>query len=447
MMSRLANGHVPRGLRTPNGTMAIMVSASRPSEAPRYNAGAFEAAKPSTPASDRSAARTDIALLVSTLFLPRFTLAYGHTFLQLDLLSFGLILLYQFFNGKIIIQYDRFLWFIGLGMAATFSLLLNFNSGLLTGYAMFTCFYFLFVFSRSSTRDQYRRTLHAFQFLVALLSAIGVVQFAAQFVVDGSKLYNFYGIIPDFLFSDYAVGMHDPRLSTNGGKFIQATGLFLPEPSALGQMTALGILIESLEFRRRRYLLVMAVGFLLAYSGTGLMLLFLFLPLAGLRRKETTMSALFVVILIVGLVVTGIIDLSTFSSRVDEFEKPGSSAFLRFVLPFWEAAKDFESGNLQALLLGHGPGTLKTTYKASWYGETDANWLKMLYEYGLIGSFIFYCFLGSCVRGSRCPGVVIAAIIFTYLFLQSNLLLAIPLFALNGTEFRRGHLPGSAPKS
>ncbi len=125
---------------------------------------------------------------------------------------------------------------------------------------------------------------------------------------------------------------------------IKSNGIFLAEPSILSQITALGILIEVLEFRRPRYLVVMALGFLVAYSGTGLMLLLLFLPLAGLRHGRAGLSALFVVMFVLGLFATGIIDLSAFTSRVGEFEDTGSSGFERFVAPFWLAAKQFDTG-------------------------------------------------------------------------------------------------------
>jgi hypothetical protein len=48
--------------------------------------------------SDKSATRVDIALLVSALFLQRFTLPFGATFLALDLVAIGLILSYQFLS-------------------------------------------------------------------------------------------------------------------------------------------------------------------------------------------------------------------------------------------------------------------------------------------------------------------------------------------------------------
>src|SRR6266446_5116906 len=140
--------------------------------------------RPTYKSDNKSATRVDIALLVSALFLLRFSLPFGATLLHLDLVAIGLILLYQFVSGKLLIQYDRLLWFLAIWLAATCSLLLNFSSTMLTGYSLFILFYSLFTLSRPSTLDQYKRTLQAFQFVVMLLSCIGVAQFFAQFVAD-----------------------------------------------------------------------------------------------------------------------------------------------------------------------------------------------------------------------------------------------------------------------
>ena len=147
---------------------------------------------------------------------------------------------------------------------------------------------------------------------------------------------------------------------------------------------------------------------------------------------------LLVIMFVLALFATGIIDLSAFTSRVGEFDESRSSAFVRFVSPFWLAAKQFDTAPLQALLLGSGPGTAKT------FGDTInghgslATWFKLFYEYGIVGSFIFFCFLASCLRRSRCPGLVVAAILFAYVFLQGFMTIAIPLCTLSGPEPRRG---------
>jgi hypothetical protein len=181
----------------------------------------------------------------------------------------------------------------------------------------------------------------------------------------------------------------------------------------------------------------MALGFLVAYSGTGSMLLLLFLPLAGLRHSKAGLSALLVVMFALGLFATGIVDLSVFTSRAGEWEDPRTSGFSRFVSPFWLAAKHFDTSSLQAVLLGSGPGSAKNFGDVQYGNGQVATWLKIFYEYGIIGSFVFSCFLASCLRRSRCPGLVVAAIIFAYVFLLGMMTITIALCTLSGPEPRR----------
>jgi hypothetical protein len=385
---------------------------------------------------DKPATLVDAAVLACVLFLQRFSLPFAGRTLGLGIVPMVLILYHQFLSGKLVIQYDRLLWFLAFTLASTCSLLLNFESTMLTAYSQFMVGFSLFTLSRPSTPDQYKRALQAFQYFVMLLSCLGVAQFVAQFVVDGKELIRFYGLVPDFLLDparDQATSAIGPR---NFGGIIKSNGIFLEEPSIFSQITAIGILVEVLEFRRLRYLVAMVVGFLVAYSGTGLALLLLFLPLAGLRYGRAGLAALFVVIFMLGLFATGIIHLSEFTSRVDEFQNTGSSAFVRFVAPFWQTGKLFHTASLEALLVGSGPGTVGTAGDL-WYSTAVVNWFKLLYEYGIIGSLIFYCFLASCFRRSRCPGLVIAVLIFNYLFEQGEFSIAIVLCTLNGPELRR----------
>src|SRR5215472_14593321 len=65
----------------------------------------------------------DAILLGSALFLQRFSLPYGNTFLLLDLVPVALVLLYQFAAGHLFIQYDRLWWYLAVVAAATTALL------------------------------------------------------------------------------------------------------------------------------------------------------------------------------------------------------------------------------------------------------------------------------------------------------------------------------------
>jgi hypothetical protein len=395
----------------------------------------------------KSEARVDIALLASALFLQRFSLPFGKTYLALDFVPVVLILSYQFLSGKLVLQYDRFYWFLAVGLVAACSLYLNFKSTMLTSFGLFMLLYSLPILIRPSTPDQYERTLQSFQFLVILLSCLAVLQFAAQFVVDGRKLIMFYGIIPDFLLGAFnAGGMNTIHPIEGAPNLLKSNGLFLAEPSNLSQVVALGILIEILEFRRPKYLVAMVPGFLLAYSGTGLMILLVFLPLAGISQGKAGLSVLLVAVFALGLFATGIVDFSVFHSRTAEFQETHASGFERFVSPLWLTGKFFETGPLRALLFGSGSGTVKY-FTDTWYGGFAESWFKLLYEYGVIGLFIFLCFLAVCVSKSRCPGLVLAALLSTYIFIEGFLstwfvTIVIVLCTLHGPELRRSRLVG-----
>jgi hypothetical protein len=374
---------------------------------------------PGTRANRISDAGADLALLICVLFLGRFTLTFGHSLMELNIVPIVLIFAHQFISGRLLILKERLLWLLSVAFVVTCSLLLNFASTMLPSYCLFIVTYTFFTLNRPSTVDRYQSTLRAFQLLMAILSVFAIGQFAAQFVVDGRKLIEFYGIFPEFLFTER---FHTIIPITPGSPFIKSNGIFLSEPSGLSQLAALAILIEVLEFRRPLYLLLFALALLLSYSGTGLLLFFGFVPLAAIRYREARVPVLLVIAVVVCLVAIGAIDLSAFTSRVAEFDDTQASGFERFISPFWLAKEFLNTAPLRVLLVGNGPGTADAFARDHWYGGFASTWIKLLYEYGLIGGFIFMCFLASCLRKSRCPTLLLSAILFGYAFLGGLLL-------------------------
>jgi hypothetical protein len=214
-------------------------------------------------------------------------------------------------------------------------------------------------------------------------------------------------------------------------------------------MTALGILIEIVEFFRTRYLICFACGFLLSYSGTGVALLALFLPMTGLYHRKSLVYGLVFVVFAAVLVITGVVDISVFLARLGEFQDPRGSGFERFVGPFWLAADYLNWASIRAMLLGNGPGTTGAfaSQDRYWYsGGFTGTWIKLLYEYGFIGSFLFISFFAACFRRTLCPPIIMGAIIVTYVFLGGNILntpyltLMIVLLTLSWPDLRSGRV-------
>jgi hypothetical protein len=363
-----------------------------------------------------------VVLLACVFFLQRFTWPLGQTELSFSLPAVTLVLLYQFLAGRAVISYDRLAWFLALSAVATCSLLANFGPAKLTSYGEFIVLYSFFLLRRSSAGARPGDPLQAFQLLALLFATIGIAQFLAQFFISGRELTRFYGIIPDFVISQQVNSIQPIR---QGSALIKSNGIFLAEPSTLSQVTALAIIIEIAQFGRLAYLIVLTLGLLFAYSGTGLILILIFLPLAAVGRARARLPALLVALLAAGLLATGAIDLSVFTERTREFHETNASGFARFVSPLWEARTFLEQGSASALLFGSGPGTFEEFTERLWFagqGSGGVTWFKLFYEYGLMGAAAFTCFLASSLRGSRCSRLIVAAVLFMYCFLGGQLL-------------------------
>jgi hypothetical protein len=395
-----------------------------------------------------SASRVDFALLASALFLQRFNLpfftGFGGKPVSLVIAPATMILAYQFASGRMFIQYDRFLWFFLLVLAATSSLLLNFENRMITSYSLFLVLYSLFTLRRPSTADQYKSTLQSFQLMVLILSCIAIAQFPAQLLVNPRKLLMFYGIFPDTLLPPLDnAGVNTRGIVSAAGSLIKSNGIFLAEASTMSQVAACAVLIEVLEFRRRRYLVVLTLGLLLTYSGTGISILLVSLPLAALVNRRAQSSVLLLSLFVIGLLTTEIIHLSMFTVRVGEFEQTGSSGFLRFVAPFWMTVDYFDAGSLQQMLFGNGPGGIGFVPSSRIYSGSGDTWFNCIYEYGLVGTLVFACFFGFCFRGSRSQIPLTVGLVFHYLFTGNNLLdislliIIVVLCTLSGPEPQR----------
>ena len=214
----------------------------------------------------------------------------------------------------------------------------------------------------------------------------------------------------------------------------------------MSQIAALGILIEVLEFRRPRYLIVLTLGFLMAYSGTGTTILLLSLPLAIFANRRVQFPAMLVTLIALALFATGIIHLSRFTSRLSEFNDPHASGFMRYVSSFWQAADYFDTASLPQLLVGSGPGYGSVrTARAAFYATESSCWFKLFLEYGAMGAFVFTCFLVSCFRRSRCPKPLIVAFLYYHVVIgglisTSTVIIMVVLITLNGPKARYGRI-------
>ena len=168
-----------------------------------------------------------------------------------------------------------------------------------------------------------------------ILAIAGILQFAAQFI--GLRIFSFTGYLPDGILAETNWNLEIPL---GIGELMKSNGFFLVEPSVMSQFMAMALIIEVLALRRTRHLALFGAGLMLSFSGTGGIVLAVFVLVVAVRLGWRGIVLATAVLLMAALVAGAIILLApdvaaVLASRLDEFSQPGTSGHMRFVTPFW----------------------------------------------------------------------------------------------------------------
>jgi hypothetical protein len=258
----------------------------------------------------------------------------------------------------------------------------------------------VFVFAEPMPEKEFFGLVNRFLLVIAFA---GIIQFFAQLV--GVQIFRFTGILPDSLLAEANWNL---RIGSGIDDLYKSNGLFLVEPSVTSQFMAIGIIIEILYFRRLLYLGVLGLALVVAFSGTGGLVLGAFVLTVALRLgwKGLVLAALVVLFaavfaVSVVLIVPAAGEIAT--TRLNEFTTIGTSGFLRFVTPFWLLGDVLREYPL-AGLLGIGAGTSERLTMPYHYSVDTP--VKIAVEYGF-PVLILYLTLFLVARRTRRQSVLV----------------------------------------
>ncbi len=165
---------------------------------------------------------------------------------------------------------------------------------------------------------------------------------------------------------------------------------------------ALGLIIEVLSFRRPVYLALFIFALLLAFSGTGWIVLASFVVAAtlGMGWRGIAMGAATMIMVgsLLGACLIFAPDVITsLQQRVDEIYRPGTSGHLRFITPFW-ALGDVLNEQPSAALVGLGSGISERLNLSYEYAVNTP--IKVALDYG-VPALLAYVLL--FVSGRKSP--------------------------------------------
>lgn len=358
-----------------------------------------------------------VVVLVAAVFLQRFAVPAAASQLGVGLVIGLMVAGVGLCRGWLAVEPARLVLFCVMLAAILSTLALGRQGFSALSLAMFCFLYLPFVLVLPLGPGDYHRLLARFQDLALIVAGCAALQFAAQFVLGATWMFPFDQLLPTpFFIPDFN------RVIDLGGGVVKSTGLWLLEPSLLSQLMAVAIIVECAWFRRPLVLAGLALGLALAFSGTGLLLLAVFLPilLVASGQGGKLVAGLGLLAFAVWLA-ADTFPVDYFIGRLGEFGNPQASASMRFFGPFWAMADVF-AGRPELLLTGVGPGGMADAVWHFDYAVQDSSWLKLIVEYGLIGGVPFAIFYGYCLFAG-CPDRRLAfALLFQVLFLGGFLL-------------------------
>lgn len=263
------------------------------------------------------------------------------------------------------------------------------------------CFSYTLVVPRKN--DRFPAAADVFLNVALFLSVCGIAQFLLQFVVGKQYAYPIENFTPKgFLVQGFnylnALGFNS--------SIYKANGFFMLEPSFFSQLLAIGIVTELVTYQRMWRLVVLALGMIFSYSGTGILILACGLPVAMLTNRRLDFLLAFIGIAILCVVFAEQLRLDVFLNRMGEFSAgSGSSASIRFLswIPLFKDKVFIDSIHA---LIGYGAGNF--AFVASDTSELVAEMMhsKIFIEYGLIGGALYIGFLFYCIFSATAPVAV-----------------------------------------
>ena len=379
---------------------------------------------PTTPVAPPAAARWALlVILFASIFLQRFAvpgteigLNAAVTFAALAWLLIRGQLVLDPLHAAIFCCFASWVWLAAACNSATTSV---------SSAALLTAMYLPLCASLREPGDAFTFVVGRFQAMVLIGACAGIVQFAAQFVVHSPLLFTFHGMFPRQLLLS---GFDNIIPLRWGATLLKSNGFFFVEPSTYSQYLSLAIVLEVLFRRTTRRLLIYVLALPLSYSGTGLILLGLMLPPVLIARRAGKTMALIVAVGALLLLLSPDLHLNVIARRANEFTSTGSSAHARFVGGFWLVSQ-FQLSSAIHFVLGLGPGSFTGYAKQVPYEAHDASWAKVLFEYGVVGSALFWAYLGV-ILFRRAPSRWVAAALLIGFMAFGGMLLDPRLHAL-----------------
>ena len=292
--------------------------------------------------------------------------------------------------------------------------------------------------------DDGDRIVELFLGIATILALLGIAQYGLQFFVDPSLLFPIENFVPDtFIVQHFN---HQAAMEYGSHEF-RANGVFMLEPSFFSQLLAVAAIAELCTRARMTRLAIFGLALIASFSGTGIVVLAICLPLCLVAQRRWGLLLTGVVAAVAIVLVHEYVHEIRILSRAGEFSSTHSSGYSRFVAGFY-LFEQFLWHEPWRALFGYGAGAFSNYASRGQSGGDEMALFKIVVEFGLVGAVAYFGFLFCCLFYSPAPRVLILAVAITY-FLNGiytpfahGLALSLLLWKPVPDNERRGHWLG-----
>jgi len=260
-------------------------------------------------------------------------------------------------------------------------------------------------------RDDGGRVIKFFLGIATFFAWCGIAQYGLQFVVSARFLFPIENFVPDSFVVQH---FNKQAALAYGSEIYRANGVFLLEPSFFSQLLAVAIVAELCTLGRASRLALFGIALLVSYSGTGLLVLAICLPLYLVKRRRWELLILGLSALVVMIPLHEHLQTVGILSRAAELGSTDSSGFARFVGGFF-LFDQFLWTDPWRTLFGYGAGAFKSYAPRAHYAVAEMALFKIVFEFGLVGALAYFGFLFWCLVLSPMPRLLTIAVGMVYL--------------------------------
>ena len=287
----------------------------------------------------------------------------------------------------------RFAWLLVTMSLLSLPQILRDSTFSLPSLLLLACAHVPYVLCSSQGGGVAHRTQEFFQHLCVALGICAIAQFLLQFVVPVALLFPIENFVPQ----SFVVQLFNQQAPLDyGSTLYRANGVFMIEPSLLSQLLAVALIVELCGSARLWRLGIHALALVFTYSGTGIMILAVCVPVVIVALRRWHVLALLAGGLLVLALLRDRLFLDLLLSRSSELSATGSSGFARFVGGFWLFDQYLWQDPVRTLI-GFGAGAFTDYAPLSRTPVSEMPLFKLVFEFGVLGTALYVAFLGYCV--------------------------------------------------